>query len=150
MVNKINFIERDLTKEELESIWEGFKENEILHTQVHQTSDRIGFVAVDEDVVIGCSTGLAYKNGESYNGWFYLTDLYMDKNYRGQGHGKTILLKLEEKLTTLGITQIYTWTAGFEAPKFYMKLGYEQFAELENYYHGGYSRFGMRKTLKKN
>ena len=93
-MKQINFIERDLTKEELESIWKGFIENEVFHTQIHQTSDRFGFVAVNDDKIIGCSTGLAYKNGEEYNGWFYLTDLYIDKEFRGHGYGKTVLLKL--------------------------------------------------------
>ncbi len=146
-MNKINFIERELTDDEYEQIMKGFKEDEIFYTQVHQNSDRIGFVAIDGKKVIGCATGLAYKNGEEYNGWFYLTDLFIEKGFRGMGYGKEILLILEKKLITLGVLKIWLWTAGFQAPKFYTNLGYEKFTELENYYRTGHSRIGMRKDL---
>ncbi len=37
------YIERDVTEEELEQVRRGFVENELFHSQVHQTSDRFGF-----------------------------------------------------------------------------------------------------------
>ena len=148
MVSQITFIERDLSEDELEQVRRGFIQNEILNTRVHQTSDRYGFVALDGENLIGCSSGLAYINGDEYNGWFYLTDLFIEKTYRGQGHGKRVLQKLEDKLIALGIDKIYLWTAGFEAPEFYKKHGYEVFVELENYFKTGHSRLGMKKLLK--
>ena len=78
-MNQITYIERDVTEDELEQVKRGFVENELFHTQVHQTSDRFGFVVLDGENLIGCSSGLAYKNGDEYNGWFYLTDLFIEK-----------------------------------------------------------------------
>jgi ribosomal protein S18 acetylase RimI-like enzyme len=146
-MTRITYVARDLTKNELERVWAGFKENELLHTEIHQTSERIGFVALDNETVIGCSTGLAYKNDEIYNGWFYLTDLFVEPQYRGYGYGRILLKKLEERLTALGIKKIWLWTAGFEAPHFYSKQGYVKFAELEQYYASGHSRIAMWKNL---
>jgi ribosomal protein S18 acetylase RimI-like enzyme len=143
----ITYVERDLTEKDLEHIWAGFREHEIQHTKVHQTSERIGFVALNGKNVVGCSIGLVYKNGENYSGWFYLTDLFIEPKYRGHGYGRMVLKKLEEKLIILGVEKIWLWTADFEAPNFYRKRGYLKFAELKEYYVTGDSRIAMYKPL---
>ena len=143
----IKIFERDMTDTEFSQMNEGFKEYELLYTEVNQTSDRLGFVILDGNKFVGCSSGLAYKNGEKYNNWCQLTDLFVEKEYRGQGLGSKVLKKLEEKLISLGIHKIWTWTAGYEAPDFYKKQGYEVFCELEKYYLTGHSRIGLRKNL---
>ncbi len=98
-------------------------------------------------IFIGVASGLAYKNGNAYNGWFYLTDLYVDKAYRHQGIGSQLLAALEGKILALGIDKIWTWTAAYEAPEFYQHHHYRIFAEMENWYSSGQSRIGMRKDL---
>jgi len=147
-MKKFIIIERDMTDTEFSQMNAGFKEHELLHTEVNQTSDRLGFVILDGSKFVGCSSGLAYKNGEKYNNWCQLTDLFIEKEYRGQGLGYKVLKKLEEKLISLGIHNIWTWTAGYEGPDFYKKQGYEVFCELEKYYLTGHSRVGMRKNLE--
>ena len=146
-MKKIRIIERDMTDLEFSQMNTGFKDYELLHNGINQTSDRIGFVLLDGSKFIGCSSGLAYKYGENYNNWCQLTDLFIEKEYRRQGLGSKMLKKLEEKLISLGIHKIWTWTAGYEAPDFYKKQGYEAFCELEKYYLTGNSRIGMRKNL---
>ena len=146
-MKKIRIIERDMTDIEFSQMNSGFKDYELLHNGMIQTSDRIGFVLLDGNKFIGCSSGLAYKNGDIYNNWCTLTDLFIEKEYRRQGLGRKVLQKLEEKLNSLGIHKIWTWTAGYEAPDFYKKQGYEVFCELEKYYFNGHSRIGLRKKL---
>ena len=146
-MKEIRFIERDMTDLEFSQMNTGFKDYELFHTGVNQTSERLGFVILDGSKFIGCSSGLAYKNGEIYNNWCQLTDLFIEKGYRGRGLGKKVLKKLEEKLISLGIYNIWTWTAGYEAPNFYIKQGYEVFCELEKFYLKGHNRIGMRKNL---
>ena len=143
----IKILERDMTDTEFSQMNEGFKKYELLNTEVNQTSDRLGFVILDGNKFVGCSSGLVYKNGEKYNNWCQLTDLFVDKEYRMQGLGSKVLKQLEEKLISLGIHKIWTWTAGYEAPDFYKKQGYEVFYELEEYYLTGHSRIGLRKNL---
>jgi len=136
-----------MTPAELERERAGFDEHAMDNGVEIQSSERIGYVALDGERFVGCSSGLAYKNGADYSGWFYLTDLFVEKAYRSQGIGAQLLKALEEKILERGITKIWTWTAGYEGPGFYKKQGYEVFAEMEAWCSNGASRVGMRKEL---
>ncbi|TFG71882.1 MAG: N-acetyltransferase [Anaerolineales bacterium] len=146
----IALIEREMTTAELARMVAGFDEHTLDNGVEIQDSVRIGFVAIDGAIFIGCASGLAYKNGDAYSGWFYLTDLYVEKAYRHQGIGSTLLQALERKIVRFGINKIWTWTAGYEGPEFYKKHHYRVFAQMENWYSAGQSRIGMRKDLKDN
>ncbi len=143
----ISVINRDMTAAEFSRMKAGFDEHTLDHEVKIQNSDRYGFVAMDGDLFVGCSSGLAYKNGEEYSGWFYLTDLFVEKEYRGNRIGARLLGSLEQAIISIGVKHIWTWTAGYEAPAFYQKQGYEIFAELEDWYSDGSSRVGLRKGL---
>jgi ribosomal protein S18 acetylase RimI-like enzyme len=143
----IDFIEREMTSAEYELVKAGFDENSQDNGNPVETSERHGFVAIQDGVFIGCSSGLATKNGNVYNGWFYLTDLYVEKASRRKGYGKALLKNLEDKIKSSGISKIWTWTAGYEAPEFYRKQGYDVFAEFPHWYKTGHSRFGLWKQL---
>lgn len=144
----IHIVEREMTSPELARMNSGFDEHSIDNHVAIQSSDRFGYVALDGDKFIGCSSGLAYKNSERYSGWFYLTDLFVEKAYRGKGIGAKLLQALEATVAKQGVTKIWTWTAGYEAPNFYKKQGYVVFAELEEWYSNGDSRVALRKALK--
>jgi len=146
----INIIERDMTPSEVKRMNAGFNENTIDNGVIPQGNQRFGYVAMDGENFIGCVSGLAYKNGEQFNGWCYLTDLFVEKEYRQQGIGAKLLSNLENILLQSGIDKVWTWTAGYEAPKFYIKQGYEIFAEMENWYSSGDSQVGLRKKLMAN
>ena len=138
----IIFIEREMSEAEFSRMNAGFEEHALEHGNPFEQSERHGYVVLLEDQCIGCASGLAYLN------WFYLTDLFIEKPYRGQGLGATVLGKLEDRVAALGKRYIYTWTAGYEAPGFYKKQGYEVFVELEDWYPSGHSRVGLRKILR--
>ena len=125
----IKIVERDMTLSELEFMKAGFDENAIDNGVIPQSDQRFGYVVMDGEKFIGCVSGLAYKNGDKFNGWCHLTDLFVDKEYRLQGIGAKLLLNLESKLLQHGIDKVWTWTAGYEAPKFYIKQGYKIFTE---------------------
>lgn len=144
----IRIIEREMTSVELDRMNAGFDEHTVENAVAIQSSERIGFVALDGDKFIGCASGLAYKNGNEFSGWFYLTDLFVEKEYRLQGIGSGLLRALEEKLLQYRINRIWTWTAGYEAPDFYRKQSYSVFAEMEKWYSNGDSRIGVRKEIK--
>lgn len=96
--NSVNIQEREITQLEFERMKLGFDENSIDNEVEIQSADRFGFVAEKDNKFIGCSSGLAYKNGDNYSGWFYLTNLFVEKDYRFQKVGKELLLSLEEKI----------------------------------------------------
>ncbi len=146
-MRKINFTKRDLTQDELRKMKAGFDNHTVENGVAIQHSERFGWVASGDRGFLGCASGLAYKNGKHYSGWFYLTDLYVEGNYRREGIGTQMLDLLEEELAQKHIRKIWTWTAGYEAPDFYKKRGYIVFTEMEDYYSDRSSRVGLRKTL---
>ena len=144
---QIAIIEREMNSDEFDHMNVGFDQNTIANGVEIQNSDRFTFVALANEKFIGCASGLAYKNGDTYNGWFYLTDLFLEQAYRSQRIGTQLLQTLEQRLLPIGINKMWTWTAGYEAPEFYMKQGYEIFAEMDNWYSNGDSRIGLQKQL---
>ena len=96
---------------------------------------------MDSDAFVGCASGLRD------NKWYYLSDLWIQSGYRHKGLGKKLLSLWETRIASEGVRNIYTWTAGFQAPQFYVKQGYTIFVEFDYYYQNGYSRVGLRKVL---
>ncbi|MDX1932433.1 MAG: GNAT family N-acetyltransferase [Capsulimonadales bacterium] len=139
--------EREMTDAEFARMNAGFDENSSEHGVVIQASDRFGYVATDGETFVGCASGLAYRNGPHYNGWFYLTDLFVEKPYRRNGLGALLLRRLEERVRILGVRHMQTDTAEYEGLAFYRKQGYRVLYEQESWFSSGQSRFGLRKDL---
>jgi len=114
----IQIVTRELSSTELERLHAGFDENAIDNHVEVQRSERFGTVALDGDKFVGAASGLAYKNNATYNGWFYLTDLFVEKPYRRRGVGTKLLTSLENELSGRGLHTVWTWTAEYEAPRF--------------------------------
>ncbi len=139
----IQFIERDMTDAEFSRMKAGFEVHDIEHGNPIEASERYGFVVMAGENFVGCASGLTDLNRK----WFYLSDLFIEKAYRGQGLGAEILTRLEQKVASLGLRHIWTWTV-YEAPEFYKKQGYEVFCEMEDWFISGQSRIGVRKKLE--
>ena len=148
-VSAVKILEREITPAELDRTRNGFDEHTVENGAQVQSHQRFTFAAQDCDKFVGCVSGIAHKNGDWFNGWCYITDLFLEKEYRKQGLGAQLLQTLEKTLSEHGIYNIFTWTAGYEAPGFYKKQGYTVFAELENWYSTGYSQIGLRKIMTK-
>jgi ribosomal protein S18 acetylase RimI-like enzyme len=146
-MNKISIVNREMTSEEIKRMNLGFDELSLEEGVEIESSERFSFVALKGTTFIGCSSGLAFKNGENYSGWFFLTDLFVEKEYRSKGLGTKLLKALEKQMVSLGIMHIWLWTSGYEALKFYQRQEYEKFTEFENWYSDGSSRVGLRKNL---
>jgi len=146
-MTSISVVEREMTEAEFERIKAGFTEHTIEHGNPKERYERFGYVAMEGEKFVGCSSGLAYRKTIGYGNWFYITDLFIEKTFRGRGLGTELLRKLEERVISLDIGNIWTWTAGYEAPGFYQKQGYEIFCEMDDWYSTGHSRVGLRKAL---
>lgn len=143
----IRIVDREMTTQEFATLNNGFDVLALENGNPIETAERLGFVAKDNDIYIGSISGLAYKSNRGYNSYFFLSDLYVEKPHRNSGVGSQLLEKMEQKLMKVGIKNIWTWTAGYEAPKFYQDKGYSIFAEMKNWYYSGHSRFGLIKKL---
>lgn len=137
----IRIIEREMADAEYGRMLKGFVEHGLEFGVPDYKESRYGFVAMDGDAFIGCVSGLQYEK------WFYITDLWLEKPYRKQGYGRELLRLMEDKVRTLDIQHIWTWTSGYEGAAFYPKCGYTVFCEFENYYPSGHNRIGVRKAL---
>ncbi len=151
----VQFDEREMTNAEFARMNAGFDEHTVEFGNPVEVPERHGFVITNGDTFVGCASGLAYKHatetGDVTNRYFYLTDLFVEKAYRGCGYGAEVLRRLEARVAAIdGITHLWTWTAGYEAPGFYQKQGWEIFAELPHAYATGHSRIALKKALAKN
>ena len=146
-MDTISIVERDMTPSELTRLRVGFEQGALERGAGIESSGRVGVVALDGAEFVGAASALVYRNGTEYTGWCYLTDLYVEKQYRGCGLGTKLLDALERALRRSSGLRIWTWTGSHEAPSFYAKRGYAVFAELEAWYSDGGSRIGLRKDL---
>lgn len=146
-MTEFNIINREMTPEEIEKMDTGFDQLSLEEGVELESSEKLTFVALEGDTFIGCSSGLAYKNGGKYSGWFFLADLYVEKAYRSQGLGSDLLKALEKQVAAIGVKNIWLWTSGEKTLKFYRGHGYTEFTQMEAWYSDGSSRVGLRKNL---
>jgi GNAT superfamily N-acetyltransferase len=123
----INIVNRILTTNEVERVSKGFDELSNDEGIALESTENISFVALQQDDFVGCASGLAHMNGDSYSGWFQLTDLFVEKGFRNQGLGGSLLKRLEDALKTKGIVHIWLWTSEPPTIRFYERHGYTQF-----------------------
>jgi len=134
--------DRDITQKELQDIYDDFKKIEHKDGIPSVEQVRHQFIAEDNGVVIGFASGLTNHK------WFYLSDMWVHEDYRRQGLGAKLLKMLEDKVKSIGIEHIYTWTTGFINPKFYEKQGYSVFTVFEDFCEvKGYHKIGYRKDF---
>lgn len=143
----IIFEDRPMTDEEYKIEQVAFDNQSVEFGNPPDKQERFGFVSTNDGKFIGASSGLAQKNKDGFGKYFYLSDLLVEKEYRKQGIGKRLLELMEEKMRSLGIKFIWTWTAEFEAEKFYIKQEYKVFVRQEEFYPSGHSRVGLIKEL---
>ena len=134
--------DRNITKEELNYIYDDFKRIEKQDCIPDANTKRYEYIAEENNEIVGYASGLTNHK------WFYLSDLWVRDDCRRKGLGTKLLLMLENKVKSLGINHIYTWTSGYVNPKFYEKQGYKVFTIFEDFFDvKGYHQIGFRKDL---
>ena len=79
-------------------------------------------------------------------GWCAIELLWVDEAYRGNDLATTLMQKIEQYAISEGISRLKLETGSFQALDFYLKLGFEVFAELEDYPVGA-TNYYLRKLL---
>ena len=108
-----------------------------------QFSDRPLAVFRWDDVT---NTMIAGACGLVCPGWLNLELLWVEVPHRGQGIAAALLEDIEDEAVQLGAHSAYLWTQEFEAPGFYYKYGYREFAQLDEFMRG-HQLIGMKKKL---
>lgn len=71
--------------------------------------------------------------------------LWVAEEKRGMDLGTKLLKQIEEEALALGATLVFGYSFGFQAPKFYTKLGYEEVGKIPNYPEGQNCYFLCKK-----
>lgn len=78
--------------------------------------------------------------------WLNVEVLFVEADVRGLGLGSRLLAEAERQAIELGATNAKLETFEWQAPAFYRKHGYEEYARVDNYAHGFYLA-SMKKAL---
>ena len=77
----------------------------------------------------------------------YVAILWVDPACRGENHGSTLLRHVEDEARQRGGQMVHLDTFDFQAKDFYLKLGYEIYAKLEDSPSAGHTRYYLSKRL---
>lgn len=110
------------------------------------------FTANSDRVPVGCfardETGrvIAGAHGIIGWGWLYTERLWVDEPLRGRGVGTEVLARLERAALAQGVHRFHVSTTSFQALDFYIRQGYEVYAQLEDN-PPGYTDYYLKKLI---
>jgi ribosomal protein S18 acetylase RimI-like enzyme len=74
--------------------------------------------------------------GKVFFHWLHMDLVWVDEKHRRKGIGRKLLTLAEEKAREMKLAGIEVWTQSWQAPEFYRKLGYEEFAVFDDFTPG--------------
>jgi GNAT superfamily N-acetyltransferase len=83
--------------------------------------------------------------GHTHWDWLFVALLWIDESQRGSGLGTRLLRLAEKEAKRRGCRRAWLDTFSFQAPAFYRKMGYREFARLPDYPRGHTRHFFTRK-----
>ena len=83
--------------------------------------------------------------GACYAGWLFVNLLWVHAELRRNGIGRALISEAEDRALALGCHSAWVDTFSFQAPEFYKKLGYREFARLD--YPPEHQRIFLQKRL---
>jgi len=108
------------------TLLEGLKSYNIEQTKAAIDGGPINiFIRNDDNNILGGLKAFYYLKS------LYIEYLYLNTSIRGTGLGKKLLQMAETEAIKQQCSLIYLSTFSFQAPDFYLKQGYEIFAELQ-------------------
>lgn len=84
--------------------------------------------------------------GMTYWGWLVIEILWLDESARGQGLGQQLVARAEQIAVERGCHSAHLDTMSFQAPDFYLKLGYTVWGQLDDLPRG-HRRIFLKKSL---
>ncbi|MBT6148817.1 MAG: GNAT family N-acetyltransferase [Gemmatimonadetes bacterium] len=68
--------------------------------------------------------------GETFWRWLHIELLWISEDHRGQGLGTQLLMAAEDEAIDRDCTGAFVNTMDFQAPEFYLKLGYSEAGQI--------------------
>ena len=98
------------------------------------------FVRDDDDNIVG---GIL---GDIWGGWLHINHLWITEALRKHGYGQQLMALAETQAREKGCRGVHLETHSFQAPAFYLKLGYVIFGELADFPQG-HTFYVLKKML---
>lgn len=133
-------IEDEPTDADLQVLYRNLEQFNEDHWPQHQPWRPLGLFVRGPDGIVA---GLA---GESYGGWLFIRYLWVSEWLRGQGLGGKLMREAERLALERGCHSVWLDTYSFQAPEFYLRLGYEVFSEVD--WSPDHKRIFLRKRLQ--
>lgn len=129
------------TPEEAQFITGSLKEFSEAHSETRNRMELTIVVRDSESRILGGLRGVTAWR------WLYLSHLWVEESLRNQRLGTRLILAAEDEARKRGCRYSHLETFSFQALDFYLKLGYQQYGELEDY-PPGHTRFFLKKSLQ--
>jgi GNAT superfamily N-acetyltransferase len=71
--------------------------------------------------------------GVSYWRWLFVDQLIVPEAHRSRGLGTALLKQAEDKARQRGCIGLWLLSFSFQAPRFYLRHGYQPFGSIEDY-----------------
>ena len=75
----------------------------------------------------------------------YVSTVYVDEDFRGQGLGRRLMKELEARAVEMGVNTIRLDTFDWQGSKFYPKIGYEEVGCYQNEVDGYSEHFFVKR-----
>jgi GNAT superfamily N-acetyltransferase len=128
------------TDEDSRSLIDGVRSFNRDRTGVERPRTVAYFLRDEERRIIGGVQGMLWGRST------HVDVLWVDEDYRGQGHGAKLMSAIENYGAEHGHPLMYLETASFQALPFYEGLGYQIFGELSEISEG-HTLFFLKKVL---
>jgi GNAT superfamily N-acetyltransferase len=86
-------------------------------------------------------------HGWTWAGWLKINYLWVSAEERGRGRGRQLLLMAEAEARKRGCSRAMLSTYSFQAPNFYLRLGYRAVATMEDLPEG-HRQYTLVKDLR--
>jgi ribosomal protein S18 acetylase RimI-like enzyme len=123
---------------------------EVLQRNFRAHAEPLGLAPDFQPLVIHLKRDGALLGGmiaRTGRGWLYIDLISLPMAEHGSGIGRTLMGMAEHEAARRGCVGAYLNTINFQAPGFYQKLGYEEFARL-SHEDPRQDRIWFRKSLR--
>ena len=133
-------VDREPRREDVRKLEEGLDGHAMAQAGVAPPKHVAVYVRDEDGHVVG---GLS---GVEWGGTFQIRLLWVHEDYRGEGYGTRLVHAAEQEAIARGCRQVAVSTFSYQAPELYVRLGFEQYAVLDDF-PLGHSKHYFRKRL---
>ncbi len=133
-------VDRAPRREDVRRLEEGLDGHGMAQAGVAPPKQVAIYVRDEDGHIVGGLSGI------DWGGCFHIRLLWVHEDYRGEGYGTRLVHAAEQEAVARGCRQVTVSTFSYQAPEFYARLGFEQYAVL-NDVPAGHSKHYFRKRL---